>query len=121
MVRTNWYLLNSLDGRDVFANLDGSTNDFVTNAQRERSLAPASSDRVHVGAADTAALNGNVNVTVLKGLELELDWRSAMQLGAKVEKSGRYLLLLEVGPFLLVADHKALGSLWVRHLEVISG
>jgi len=27
-----------------------------------------------------------------------------------------YLLLLEVGPFLLIIDHEALGGLWVGHL-----
>ena len=56
------------------------------------------SDGVDIRTADTARVNGNVNVTVLEWLELEL-------------------FLLEIGPVLLVLDHEALGSLWVRHLE----
>jgi len=54
-------------------------------------------DGVDVGTADTAGVNGNVNVTLLEGLELEL-------------------LLLEVLPLLLILDHEALGGLWVRHV-----
>lgn len=51
-------------------------NDLMPNADWQRALAPAAVDGVDIGAADTAALDGNVNVTVLEGLELEL-WRAS--------------------------------------------
>ena len=54
------------------ADLDDLANDLVANAKRKRSVAPASSDGVNVGSANTASLNGNVDVVLLKLLELEL-------------------------------------------------
>lgn len=54
-------------------------------------------DGVNIGSTNAAALNGDVDVTILELLELKL-------------------LLLEVLPVLLVLDHEALGSLWVTHL-----
>ena len=67
---------NLLDGLDVLADLDSAANDFVTDTERERSLTPTASDRVNVRTANTACINGNVNVTVLERLELELPGRT---------------------------------------------
>ena len=65
-------VLDILDGLDVLADLDGATDDLVTNTEWERSLTPATSDGVDIGTTDTTGVNGNVNVAVLERLELEL-------------------------------------------------
>jgi len=64
-----------LDGLYVLADLNGATNNLVTDTEWERSLTPTTSDGVDIGSADTTSVNGNVNVAVLERLELELyDW-----------------------------------------------
>lgn len=85
----------------------------MSNANWERAFAPSTAvtvisflshssggqallDLMNITATDAAALDGNVNVAVFEGLELEF-------------------LLFELRPFLLVIDHEALGGLWVRH------
>lgn len=68
----SWLLFGLLDGLDFLADLDGSADNFVANADWQRAVTPPTVDGVEVRGADTAALNGNVNVTVLEGLELEL-------------------------------------------------
>ena len=60
-------------------------------------------------------INGNVNVTVLERLQLELRHMS-VSCTVEVEGDVAHLLLLEFCPFALILDHEALGSLWVRHL-----
>ena len=64
-----------LDRLDVFADLYGLADDFVTNADGEWAVAPASIDGVDVRAADSAAVNGDVDIAVFEGLELELWWK----------------------------------------------
>jgi hypothetical protein len=44
----------------------------VPDTQWQRVVAPAAGDGMYVGAADTASVDGNVNVVVLESLELEL-------------------------------------------------
>jgi hypothetical protein len=44
----------------------------VTDAEGERDLAPAASDAVDIGAADTTALDLDVDVVFFKGLGFEL-------------------------------------------------
>jgi len=70
------HTVSDLDGLDSVANLDCAANDFVAYTERQRCLAPTSGDCVDIGGADTTCLNGNVNVAVLEGLELELERRS---------------------------------------------
>jgi len=75
------------DGRDIFADLDGLADDLVADAEWQRDIfAPAAGDGVDVGGADSAGVNGDVDVAVFEGLELELSasdcqcdflWRSA--------------------------------------------
>ena len=81
-----------LDSRHVLANFDCRSNDFVANAERKWHFAPAASDRVDIATANTARLNGNVNVAILKLLQLELS-------------------LLEVLPFVLGVDAESFSSL----------
>jgi len=105
--------VSDFDGLHVRADFDGTTDDLMSNANWERAFAPSTAvavisfiphssggqallDRMNITATDAAALDGNVNVAVFKGLELEF-------------------LLCELRPFLLVIDHEALGGLWVRH------
>jgi len=101
-LRTDTDTVTFLDGLHVLADPDSLANDLVADAERHRSVTPAAIDGVQVRSADTAALNGDIDIAVLEGLELEL-------------------LLLEVLPFLLVFNHEASGGLWVRHLEWLVG
>jgi hypothetical protein len=59
-------------------------------------------DGVDIATADAAALNGNVNVAVLKGLELKV-------------------LLLEGLPVLLIGDHEAGGGVVVLGVDHFDG
>ena len=62
----------NLDSAHFRANFDGLADDLMTNAEGKRDLAPATSDAVDIGAADTAALDLDVDVVVFEGLGLEL-------------------------------------------------
>ena len=64
--------VSDLDGLDLVADLDRMANDFVTDAKGERAATPTSADGVDVTGANTASLNGNVDVVVLEWLWLEL-------------------------------------------------
>ena len=61
--------LHSLDFR---SNQDSLTNNFVTDANGKRSIAPAAVDGMNVRSADTAAFNLNVNIVVTELLGFEL-------------------------------------------------
>ena len=71
-LRTDTDTVTFLDGLDILANPDSLANDLVANAERHRSITPAAIDGVQVRSADTAALNGDIDVAVLESLELEL-------------------------------------------------
>ena len=87
----------------------------MTNADWERAIAPTASDGVDVRAADSAALNFNVDVTIFELLRFELGMRSG---GSEAIGSiASHLFLLKVAPFALILDHVALEHLWVRHVE----
>ena len=101
----NTSFVGSLDGLDVLADLDGAANDFVTNAERKGDLAPAASDGVDIGSADTTGVNGNVNVAVLKRLELELGFVSKWASREVIKAWMTNFLLLEFSPFLGVLDN----------------
>lgn len=57
---------------DAFAHLDCLADDLVAYADRSVSLAPTAGDSVNIGAADTAALDLDVDVIITEGLGLEL-------------------------------------------------
>lgn len=63
-------------GRHFVANLDHFPNDFMTHANGQWAFAPAASDCMDVGAADTACFDLNVDVAILEWLRLELRKRS---------------------------------------------
>jgi len=65
------------DALYCWADLDSTAYDLVANTERQWDvLAPATCDGVDIGSADTAGVNGNVDIMVFKRLELELegDW-----------------------------------------------
>jgi hypothetical protein len=70
---TNTDSVADLDSLDLGADLDGMTNNFVTDADRHGSFTPAAVDSVDIGAADATAFNLDVDVIVTKLLGLELD------------------------------------------------
>ncbi|KAI7197850.1 alcohol dehydrogenase [Hortaea werneckii] len=91
-LRTDTDTVTFLDGLHVLADPDSLANDLVADAERHRGVTPAAIDGVQVGSADTAALNGDIDIA------------------ARCFQSASYLLLLEVLPFLLVFNHEASGD-----------
>lgn len=102
-----------LDVLDLVANLDGASDNLMsyiqsewirvsgggrilTNAEWHWRLAPASSDRVNVRSANTARINGDIDIILLERLQVVLG-------------------LLERRPVLKALGLEAHGSLWVRH------
>jgi len=71
-LRTNTDAVADLDGFDCITDLHGLADHLVADAERKGCIAPAASDGVDVGRANTAHVNGDVDVTVLERLELEL-------------------------------------------------
>lgn len=70
---TNTNAVSDLDVFNLGANLDGLANDLVSYAKRERDVpAPAAIDLVDIGRADTASVDGNVNVVLLELLKRNL-------------------------------------------------
>ena len=68
-ISSSSHLLDCLYG---LSNIDSTTNYFEANTDGQRAVTPTSIDGVKIGGANTARFNGNVNVTVLECLELEL-------------------------------------------------
>ena len=56
----------------LIANLDSMTNDLVADANGKRDSAPAAGEGVNIGAADTAALDLDVDVVGSEPLSFEL-------------------------------------------------
>ena len=56
---------------DVVAYASYDSDDLVADDERKLRLAPALSERVDVGAADTTVGDGNLDVVGLEGLRLE--------------------------------------------------
>jgi hypothetical protein len=72
-LRTNTSAVANLELGDLGADLDDLSNDLVPYAERQRDvLSPATGDGVDVGGADTAGVNGNVNIMLLELLEGQL-------------------------------------------------
>jgi hypothetical protein len=101
---------------DLVANLDDLSNDLVANAKREGSVTPASSDGVKIGSANTASLNGNVDIVLLELLELEF---ALLEVGPRRRRQSapccRRIIIVMYLPLLVVVDHEALSSLGVTH------
>ena len=77
-LRSNTNTVSDLDGCHLLADLDSLTNDFVTDADWERAIAPTASDCMDIRAADAAALDLDVDVTVFKFLGFKLRMGSAV-------------------------------------------
>lgn len=69
---TNTDTVADLDGLDILSDLDSTANNLVTDAEWEWGTTPTTGDGVDVRSADTACINGNINVAVLEWLKLEL-------------------------------------------------
>jgi hypothetical protein len=73
-LRANTNTVADLHLGDLGANLDNLANDLVSYAEGQRDiLSPSSSDGVDVGSADTAGINGNVDIIILELLERKLE------------------------------------------------
>ena len=87
----------------------------MTDADWERAIAPTASDGMDIRAADSAALNLDVDVTIFELLWFELGLRSDENEAR--DSIAAHLFLFKVGPFALILDHIALEHFWVRHVE----
>ena len=107
----------NLDGGHLVADLDSSTDDLVTDTDGKGAVTPAASDGVDIGAADTTALNLDVNVTVFERLWLELKRNQKFE---PRERTGvdACFVLLKICPFALVLDHVTFECFRITHLEV---
>ena len=68
----NTHPVSNLDSRHLVANFDSLADNFVTDADWKRAVTPTASDSMDIRAADTAALNFDVDITVFKFLRFEL-------------------------------------------------
>ena len=68
----NTNAIADLDILDSATNFHSASDDFVANAQRERDLAPSAGDGMNVRATDAASVDGNIDVVLLKLLQLKL-------------------------------------------------
>lgn len=70
---TNTSAVANLNLGDLGADLDDLADNLVSYAERKRNvLSPSASDGVDVGCADTAGIDGNVNIVLLELLEGKL-------------------------------------------------
>jgi hypothetical protein len=73
LLGTNTGTIANLYVLDLGADLDDLANDFVTYTEREWNiLAPAAGNGVDVGGADTAGINGDVDIVLFELLEWKL-------------------------------------------------
>ena len=109
--------VSDLDSCHLVADFDRLANNFMTDADRERTIAPTASDGMDIRAADTAALNFDVDITIFKLLWFELGTRSTMCRMEAIDSMNAHFFFLKVSPFALILDHVALEHFWVRHLD----
>ena len=69
----NTNTVSNLDGCDLVANFDCLANDFMTDADWEGTVAPTAIDGMDIRAANAAAFNLNVDITVFKLFRFELE------------------------------------------------
>lgn len=75
--------VSNFHGCDLVANFDSLADNFMTDADWEWAVAPTTIDSMNIGAADTAALNFDINIAILKLLWFKLGlWSVARQSGA---------------------------------------
>jgi hypothetical protein len=65
---TNTNSLSLLELGDLVTCPQYAADNLVSNAKRQRCLSPSSSDGVDIRAADTAGINGNINIVLLERL-----------------------------------------------------
>ena len=116
---TNSNAISNFDGGHLVADFDSLANDFMTNADWEGAITPTAIDCVDIGAADPAAFNLDVDITVFELLRFELILLSGM--GSCKSPLSRvppvaHFFLLKITPLALILDHVALKCFWVRHL-----
>jgi hypothetical protein len=81
---SNTNAVSNLDLGDLAANLDGLADDLVSNAERKGNIfSPSSGYGVDIRGADTASINGDVNIIILELLERKLGRVSDSRLDGK--------------------------------------
>jgi len=93
---TNTDTIALLDVLDSLSDLDSLADHLVADAKRAIELTPAASDGVYIRAANTTALDFDIDVMVLERLGLELGF-------------------VVFGPSLGRVNDEALKSVWVTH------
>jgi len=71
----NAHAVTNFDSLNFAARLDHSANDLVTNTKRHWGLTPSARDCVDIATTDSASVNGDIDVILLEGLQLELERR----------------------------------------------
>ena len=64
--------ISNLNGCNLVADFDSLADNFMTDADGERAVPPTARDCMDIRAADTTALNFNVDITVFEFLRFEL-------------------------------------------------
>ena len=113
----NTNTVSNLDSRHLVADFNGLANNFMTDADWKWAITPASSDGMDIGAANSAALNLDVDVTIFEFLRFELRRWSGLYYDDAINPISPHFFLFKVSPFALVFDHVALEHVWVRHFE----
>ncbi len=67
--------VSNLDRCYLITDFDSFADNFMSNAYWERTIAPAASDGMDIRAADSAAFNFDVDVTIFELLGFELEMR----------------------------------------------
>lgn len=95
---------------------------FMADTYGHRGFTPTSINGVHIRPTNSTTLDFDINVILTKPFGFELvnisKYRSTMLLGFGIHP---YLLLFELGPFLLILDHEALEAVWVSHFVFVYG
>lgn len=109
--------VSNLHGCDLVADFDSLADNFMTDADWEWAVAPPAIDSMNIGAADTATLNFDINITILKLLRFKLGLCSAARRSGAGDLMAAHFFLLKLTPLALIFDHVALEGLRVRHYE----
>lgn len=123
-LRTNTDPLSDLHKRNILSNPQHLADNLMTNTDGIRGAAPARTDSVNIGLADSAGLDLNVDVVGLEGLGgvlLRTIFSGGLGgLGGLGGVEVGYLALVESGPSLRILDKetlKLLGNLLLGHGE----
>jgi hypothetical protein len=92
LLSTNTGAVANLELGDFRTNLDNLANDLVSYAERQRNvLSPSAGDRVDIGSANTARINGDIDIVILELLERQLKFISSRT----HQQCDRFVLLCE--------------------------